>query len=194
MKTKTCSMQGCVKNVHARGICNTHYKNLHKHGKLLNIEHKINRDTPKEKLLALVQKNKKTGCWEWKGARIGNNGYGRMFHKGEQMPAHRWAWIIFRGEITEGHSVCHHCDNPICVNPEHLFVGTHAENMRDMAGKGRHNGPKGEDHYNAILNANQVKEIRCRRGEPTKRLANEYGCSPDNILRIWNRKTWRTVQ
>lgn len=77
------------------------------------------------------------GCWLWQG-RVGTHGYGMLSHNGKLTTAHRVSYVLKYGDIPSGMIVCHHCDVRRCVNPEHLFLGTHLDNMRDCVAKGRH--------------------------------------------------------
>ena len=82
------------------------------------------------------------GCWIWTGSRKhGGLPYGHFRMGGHIMPAHRAAWILFNGKIPRGRSVLHRCDVPPCIRPQHLFLGTHVDNMRDMVAKGRSYSP-----------------------------------------------------
>lgn len=108
-------------------------------------------------------------------------GYGIRQYKGRLWKAHRAAWDETYGPIPEGMRVLHKCDNPPCINPEHLFLGTQGDNVIDMAAKGRHG--------KSTLTNQQVQEIRERRaqGEKGRALAAEYGVAPSTISRIANR-------
>lgn len=84
-----------------------------------------------------------TECWHWIGLNNGK-GYGRMVYQGRAQVAHRLAWKAWRGEIPEGMSVLHKCDNRACVNPDHLWLGTYSDNMKDCWNKGRNPGRRGK--------------------------------------------------
>lgn len=139
-----------------------------------------------------------SGCMEWRGKPLKTGGYGRLRVNGKTVKAHRHAWVLKNGPIPEGKFVCHDCDNPICVNPEHLFLGTAFDNMQDMAWKGRSAGSRriGEAHPMAKLTAEQVREIRRRyvkRGRYGNgpELAREYGVTS---LTLWAIATGRSRQ
>lgn len=102
--------------------------------------------------------NKTEGCWEWTGSK-NKKGYGSFGVDGKTQKAHRVSWMLTFGELPED-DVLHTCDNPSCVRPDHLFVGTNQDNMRDMADKGRAFMKKGELHLNAKLTDAQVEALR----------------------------------
>jgi hypothetical protein len=100
--------------------------------------------------------------------------------------------MLAHGPIPLGHFVCHHCDNPRCIRTLHLFLGTPADNTRDMDNKGRRRMPHGEEHGRAKLSADQVREIRARKGQATiVALGKEFGVTFGQISRIQLGKAWR---
>jgi hypothetical protein len=138
-----------------------------------------------------------SGCWDWSGSLNPQTGYGSFFFhkdgKSQPMGAHRASWILHIGPIHNGLHVCHHCDNPPCVNPDHLFLGTDKDNHADMKAKGR--SPFGSRSGRARLTEEKVIEIR--RLYSTGRyiyreLAQMFGVSPTTIeranlgTRFWN--------
>lgn len=131
-----------------------------------------------------------TRCWEWTAFRaILRGGYGQFSVRGKKYATHRLSYELTHGEIPNGLFVCHHCDNPPCCNPEHLFLGTNQDNVRDMWAKGRgvNYVARGEDHSNSKLTNMQVDEIRKRYaiGESNQsELAREFKVSQGLIWQI----------
>jgi hypothetical protein len=127
------------------------------------------------------------GCWGWSRCKH-STGYGEMFHRGKHWKAHRASWTIHFGEIPKGLFVCHKCDNRICSNPEHLFLGTNAENMKDMASKKRA-VPR------ATLTKEQVLEIKkmIKLGVSSTKIGRDYNVSDVCIHYIKHNKTWKDI-
>jgi hypothetical protein len=126
-----------------------------------------------------------TNCWVWMLFRR-PDGYGQFKEADRTVLAHRGVWEATHAPIPEGLCVCHHCDNPACVNPEHLFLGTHTDNMRDMSKKGRSGAPRGERHGGAKLTEHDVSIIKMLLGLGVRqhRLSTMYGVSKASISNI----------
>ncbi len=133
------------------------------------------------------------GCWEWLGAK--SDGYGTIHHAGRQRKAHRIAYELKYGVVPDGASVLHRCDNPSCVNTDHLFLGTIAENNADRARKGRSADVRGANSPRAKLTTNQAAEVKRRRlaGETITALAREFGIHHSAVSRIAKGQTWTAL-
>lgn len=140
-------------------------------------------------LLMKANKNELTGCMISKYARD-KNGYTRLYYKGRYVRAHRLAYELKFGQFNLDLKVCHKCDTPACMNPDHLFIGTHNDNMIDMVTKGR--SGKGERHSRVKLERYQVIEIRESK-EICKVLAERYNVSWQTISDIKRGATWKCL-
>ena len=139
---RTCSVEGCERTGKmTRGWCLAHYARWH-YSRDVQAEKpirvrtlRISQETVEEYFWARVSKG--DSCWEWTGARA--PAYGNLPVRGKTVSAHRFSYELHFGPIPEGMCVCHSCDNPPCVRPDHLFLGTHLDNARDRDAKGRGN-------------------------------------------------------
>lgn len=136
---------------------------------------------------------KSDGCWEWK-AGTSPHGYGRYRLPKRAVFAHRYAYEQCVGEIPDGLFVCHRCDNPRCVNPAHLFLGTHEDNMRDMTRKGR--STWGERSGRRKLSADDVAEVHRLRhdGLSLAQIAARFGVTRQNVHLVVSGRTWARAQ
>ncbi len=131
-------------------------------------------------------------CWLWKGS-VGRGGYGRArFLKRRVHPAHRVAWLLTKGAVPQGLFVCHRCDNPLCVNPNHLFLGKPSDNSADMVRKGR--SLQGERHPQRKITMQDVLRIRQKRMDhclDAKEEAIRLGVTPSHIRSVARGVTWK---
>lgn len=136
-------------------------------------------------------------CWEWSASLTGK-GYGQIALGGgvrRNLLAHRLSWEIHNGRVPDGMVVCHHCDNRRCVRPDHLFVGTTADNQRDMANKGR--SLSGERHNRVKLSADDVRWLRwagAYTGASNTELAQLFGVSRGHVSDILAGRYWRLTE
>lgn len=141
-------------------------------------------------------------CWNWSASK-NNMGYGQIRFWGKTFTAHRIAWLIANGPIPSDICICHRCDNPACVNPSHLFLGTQTDNLHDMIAKRRHGShlhperrPRGEAHKRAKLTDSEVIGIRdCYKagGISQSKIAAQYGVTRSAISLITRRKKWTHI-
>lgn len=142
--TNRCSVPGCAGRYYAKGYCGKHYQRVAKYGHP-NEGGKWNHGPPEQRFWHHVDKGDLDECWEWKGTLFHSTGYGALTYgsRGQSMmAAHRLSFEVHHGKIPDGMVVMHACDNPKCVNPNHLNVGTHADNVADKMAKGRWRLPK----------------------------------------------------
>jgi len=147
---------------------------------------------PEERLLARIEFDLMGGCWLFSGLHT-PEGYGRLCRRKTNLVAHRLSWEVHRGPIPDGLVVCHKCDVRACVNPDHLFLGTPADNLRDMVAKGR--SLRGERNCKAVLTEPKVLEMRRRHaaGERPRDLADEFGLTLSGTEGVVYRKNWKHV-
>lgn len=190
-----CSFDGCNKPVRYQGLCNAHYYQRKRGEKLkpLQIQHHGLSET--QRFLRRVNIGCKSECWEWQGSRNKPGWHGQWRSKGGAIElTHRAAFRLFRGEIPEGMHVLHRCDNPACVNPDHLFLGTQSDNAKDMWAKKRARPKRqiGEQHGMAKLTASIVLEIRAST-ESGKAIAERLGIATTTVCDIRKRRTWKHI-
>lgn len=161
--------------------------------------------TPEERFWAKVDRKGENDCWIWTASK-NKRGYGRFVWEGRGKGVHVIAWMLLRGNIEAGLCVLHNCptgDNPSCVNPNHLFLGTKQDNSRDMAAKGRAGSqvhperlPRGREHPLSRLTEDQVRIIkaRCSKGESQSEVARQYGVAAVTVHHIMRGRTWKHVE
>lgn len=141
--------------------------------------------------------NKTETCWVFIGC-CDKHGYGRYRNKNVNYKAHRFVWIRIRGPIKEKLQVLHKCDNPPCVNPDHLFLGTQRDNMLDCVAKGRHryySNVVGENNPRARMNAQDIHDIRYGelKSKSVTQVAELYGVGTSLISMIRSRTIWKSL-
>lgn len=157
--------------------------------------------TPEERFWSKVDKGPHPGgCWLWTAYIQKSWGYGvfgiKRNGKDGTVLAHRHSWFLVNGEVPDGMLVCHSCDNPRCVNPDHLWVGTNNDNMQDMKQKGRGKSRQGSRHPTSRMTEWHAAEIwrRCRILHHRRDIVSqELGVSMSAVKRVVSREAWRHV-
>ncbi len=149
----------------------------------------------REKFMNLVMPEPNTGCWIWIG-RFDNNGYGRLSHREKYQVAHRYSFALFNGDFDVKEWVLHKCDNPFCVNPDHLYLGDAKQNMIDRDTRGRQKTQRGSAHKLAKISeadAIQIRALHNSKTYPTRKLARDFGISQCTVMKILKRVAWNHV-
>lgn len=137
--------------------------------------------------------NRSGDCWLWTASTT--KGYGQFVSNSTRYYAHRFSWLIHNGPIPAGMSVLHKCDTPLCVRPDHLFIGTAKDNVRDCIAKGRavRRPSQGERNGSAKITAAQAAEIKRRflAGEPAYKIAPDFGIGRSQAWNIGSGNSWR---
>lgn len=183
-----CLVEGCSGMAESRGMCNMHYKRSRKTGDP-NVRTLYAPPTAIERFMKFYKVDLDTACWEWTGCLL--RGYGQFHYNGRTYMAHRVAYELLVSPMPHGLNVLHRCDNPSCVNPKHLYLGTQQDNVNDMWARGRAKpgAHHGEDHGMAKLRDQEAIAIRLST-DTQRSLAKRYNLSQSTVWAIKNRKIW----
>ena len=183
-----CAFDGCERDAVSKGYCDKHYRRILRRGDVNDFGSRKVEDGNAVDRFHKKYEISESGCWIWT-AGTRPNGKGVLYPRhwtddGKSIGAHRFSFELSRGAIPKGMYVCHKCDTPLCVNPDHLFIGTHHDNMRDMVTKRRSFTGRGKDKKGrAKLTNQQADQIRKMEISHSK-LAAMFGVSQTTISRI----------
>ena len=185
---RVCTIDGCDSKHEAKGFCDKHYQKFKKYGDPL----KVVKPTANMDVLGRFYHyaNKSVGCWEWSGE-IDKYGYGKIFDNGKRKLSHRFSYELHFGVFDFSLYVLHKCDNPRCVNPDHLFLGTAKDNYDDAKSKNRHS--HGGMHGNSKATKEDVLFIRSSRLS-LRKLSDILNLDSSTISAIRRFKTWKHVK
>lgn len=188
-----CSIKNCEGISRRKSYCDKHYERWRVHGNPNLIkDRKPTLDIYRKRFKSKMFFYKTNDCITWKGS-IRKSGYGAFNYFGKTIGAHRAAYLLFVGEIGNGLMVCHRCDNRSCVNINHLFLGSHQDNMNDMKEKKRHS--YGVKNIKNKLNESQIREIKrkLKMNEGAFKISKEFNVSCALICDIKKNKLWKHI-
>lgn len=189
----TCSIEGCGKRIVAKGFCDRHYRRDRQGLCMIAPIIKFGLSLKDRVVKGMGEKNLKTGCIHWTMYR-NPDGYGQFGFMGKKVFAHRSSFEVFNGEIPKDGIVRHCCDNPSCVNPEHLVVGDSWDNVQDCLSRGRFQ--MGWKHWNTRFTDSDIMMIRELYGTKEmnlKQIGERFGVSFQTISRIVRRDLWKHI-
>lgn len=197
-RDRICTVNGCNKKHSSLGLCSTHERQFRRYGRT----HRITKcfSSLEEAFLSQVIINENR-CWDWNGSKT-TFGYGVVCAKGRRVDAHRFSYEYYNNLIRDGLQVLHICDNPICTNPNHLFLGTQKDNAHDCINKKRFkkinnlSKAKGEKVASSKLTEKDVIKIKemIYRGVSNKEIAQKFNVTDKNISCIKLGKTWKHIK
>jgi hypothetical protein len=193
-----CHVENCYGKVVSKGLCDKHRIRLRRHGNV-NSTLKYHFDTVEEYFFSKVKITKTNSCIFWPARKL-ESGYGMISAKGKKRLSHRLSYEIHFGKIPKGMVICHRCDQPSCVNPRHLFIGTHKDNVYDCINKKRNVTPPihtGKNNHHTKLTETKVIEIRKSYASGkinSYELAKKYNVTRQNIMSIVKLETWKNVK
>ncbi len=195
-----CKVDGCPNKHQGLGYCDKHFRRFKKYGNtdtvLTSSEGLRGTDFQKWFFSQCSNTDKPDECWEWQGCR-GPQGYGELKIHSNTKRAHRTAWQLNAGrEPLEGLLILHHCDNPPCCNPSHLYEGTHQNNSDDMKMRDRYNPAIGERNGQAKLTEDKVRYIKqqLKKGTPVFIISDKVEISQSVVFSIRRGNTWKHIE
>lgn len=183
----------CDRDSFAKGMCLMHYKRVWRYGDIEAVKRSANGRSLEYRLKRIGWDVTNSGCWEWRGTRVGKDyerGYGQVSYGGTGLVVSRVSYELWVGPIPDGFLICHRCDNPPCLNPEHLFAGTVQDNSDDMLAKGRLVRERGENASNVKLTEIQAQYILDNAHISASELAKVFGVHGSTIYNVRKGKTW----
>ena len=191
---KQCDAPGCTEPFYGRGYCKAHYHRLRRFGTIEEPFSTTYKNASLEEKLRLgAPPGRPEECWEWQRS-LTSRGYPRTSHRGVRtIMVHRLAYEVHKGPVPPGISVCHKCDNPKCVNPNHLFLGTVTDNQRDKFWKGRH--PHCGTHGRARMTDDEARMVRATAKCPDdyRRFARQFGVGYGTIYNLVRGNSWKRL-